>query len=90
MKERDKLIEEQTDSDDSYEIINCLYEQLKLLRIQLYNLEQFKPFWFQKKRMKEYLEEKKELEELMDTNKRILMSEMKFQGEFLRNIKQQG
>lgn len=90
MKVLDELVNDKTYYNESDYIIDYLYQQMKLIRNQMNELENTKPFWFQKKRMQEYLEEKKELEELIDTHRSLLIREMKFKCEFIENIKQQG
>ena len=48
--------------ESSKEYLDILYLQLKFLKNQIRNLDNYKPFFFQKKKMKKYLEEKKDLE----------------------------
>ena len=48
--------------ENSKEYLDILYLQLKFLKNQIRNLDSYKPFFFQKKKMQKYLEEKKDLE----------------------------
>lgn len=48
--------------ENSKEYLDILYLKLNFLKRQFNDLDEYKPFFFQKKKMEKYLEEKKELE----------------------------
>ena len=62
--------------ENSKDFLDILYLELKICQIQMFFLEQEKPYKFQKKKFQAYLEEKKCLEERVRKYKESIVEEL--------------
>lgn len=62
--------------DDSKEYLDFLYLELKFYKNKLELLETQKPFWFQKKKMNDYLKERIDVEEKIFKYKKSILDEL--------------
>ena len=62
--------------ENSKNFLDLLYLELKICQVQMNFLEKEKPYKFQKKKFKAYLEEKKGLEERIEKYKKVIADEL--------------
>lgn len=62
--------------ENSKNFLDLLYLELKICKVQMNFLEKEKPYKFQKKKFKAYLEEKKRLEERVEKYKKVIADEL--------------
>ena len=62
--------------ENSKNFLDHLYLELKICQVQMNFLEKEKPYKFQKKKFKAYLEEKKRLEERVEKYKKVIADEL--------------
>lgn len=71
--------------ENSKEYLDILYLQLNFLKKQFNDLDNLKPFFFQKKKMEKYLEEKKEIENKISKCKNDIQEELSLMAKMNEN-----
>lgn len=64
--------------ENSKNFLDILYLEVKICRVQIDFLENEKPFWFQKKKLKKYQQEKHLLEKRIDKYQQSIATELNY------------
>ncbi len=71
--------------DDSFNLLEILFLEIKLCKLQIENLDKMKPFWFQKKKLETYTKKRKELLDLLSKYQQSLEVELKLMSKLSDN-----